>query len=340
MITSIREKLSGLKSFHRGVHPPHRKQYSESQPIKLFVPKGNLLVPMVQHIGAACSPLTKPRQAIAYGEKIADADSPISAPIHASVNGTTGVGTIALCPNGRRVPAIPITPDTEAGCLPDNFLEQFLDRNWDNVDPNSYDPDDIVQAIREGGVVGLGGATFPTHFKVKQNPDRPVDTAILNGCECEPYLTADHRLMVECPEAVVVGFQLAARAAGVSRAIIAIENNKPDAIEAMRKAAKDRPGLEVAVCATKYPMGGERQLIPAVIGREVPSAPKGLPLDVGVVMVNVATAHGIARAVVRQQPLTHRVVSVTGGGVAQPSNLLVPVGTMFSELIEACGGVK
>jgi electron transport complex protein RnfC len=167
----------------------------------------------------------------------------------------------------------------------------------------------------------MGGATFPTYFKLKRNPEQPVDTIILNGAECEPYLTADHRLMVECPEAIVVGLQLAQHACGAERALIAIEENKPDAIEALRKASQGRSNVEVVVCTTKYPMGGERQLIPAVLNRVVPSAPKGLPLDVGVVVVNVSTAHGIARAVVRDQPFTHRVVTVTGLGVKKARQL-------------------
>jgi len=340
MIAEIRDRLRGLRSFHRGIHPPHRKHDTESKPIQLFVPRADMVVPLAQHIGAACEPLVKPRQDISYAEKIADTASFVSAPIHASVSGKTGAGTIALLPSGRRVPALTIKPAEDGEALPADFLPQFLNRHWDHVEPTAYEPDAICQAIRDGGIVGLGGATFPTHVKLKRNPDRPVDTVVLNGCECEPYLTSDHRLMVEAPEAIVVGLQLAMHAVGASRGIIAIENNKPDAIDAMRNAAKDRPGLEVAVCATKYPMGGERQLVPAVLDRVVPSAPKGLPLDVGVVLVNVATAHSIARAVVHHQPLTHRVVTVTGRGVEQPGNWLVPVGTLFSELIEACGGIK
>jgi electron transport complex protein RnfC len=339
MIAALRERLSGLKSFQRGIHPPHRK-LTEHQAIELFVPKGGLLFPLVQHIGAACEPVVKAKQEVTLGEKIADATAPVTAPIHSSINGVVGVSDFTSIPGGRRVPAIPIKPPAEAPAVPADYLATFLDRQWDRIEPSAYEPDQICDLIRAGGLVGLGGATFPTHIKLKRNPQRPVDTLILNGCECEPYLTSDHRLMVECPEAIVVGLQLAARAAGVQRTIIAIEENKPDAIDALRKASADRPGIEVAVCATKYPMGGERQLIPAVLGRTVPSAPKGLPLDVGVVVVNVATAHAIARAVVRGQPLTHRVVTVTGHGVSRPGNYLVPIGTLISELIESCcGGV-
>jgi len=327
-----------LKSFRRGIHPPYRKEYSEAEPIRFMLPKEGLLLPMSQHIGAPCAATVKPKTDVKYGEKIADVDAFVSAPIHATINGTTGAVSITAVPGGKRSPAIPLKPPSEGNVLPEGFFEQYLDRNWDSVEPTSYDPDEIISAIREAGLVGLGGATFPTHVKLKRNPDRPIDTLLLNGCECEPYLTSDHRLMLEAPEAIVVGMQLAAHAAGIKRSIICIEDNKPDAIEAMRKAAQGRPGIEVAVCVTAYPMGGERQLISAVLDRTVPSAPKGLPLDVGVVVVNVASAHCIARAVVHKLPLTHRVVAVTGGGVSKPGNYLVAVGTMFSELIAHCGG--
>ncbi len=339
MIAELVESLKGFKSFPRGIRPPHRKKYAQAAPIELFVPKGPLVVPFVQHIGAPCEPTVKPRQEVGFGEKIADTASPVAAPIHAPLAGKTGPATVALLPSGRRVPAMPLTPATDGEVLPANFLKQYLDRHWDNVEPSRYEPEAICSNIRECGVVGMGGACFPTHIKLKRNPDRPIDTLVMNGCECEPYLTSDHRLMLEAPEAIVVGVQLAAHACGASRAIIAIEDNKPDAIEAMRQAAKDRPGLELAVCVTKYPMGGERQLVYALLGRTVPSAPKGLPLDVGVVMVNCTTAHSIARAVVRDLPLTHRVVTVTGAGVSAPGNWLVPFGTTFGELIEHCGGV-
>ena len=335
---SLLDSLKGLKSFPRGIHPPHRKKYAEATPIKLFTPKEQLLLPFVQHIGAPCDPVVQPRQEVVFGQLIADAASPVAAPIHAPIAGKTAGGSVALLPNGRRVPAIPITPATDGELLPPDFLAQFLDRNYDAVEPNSYAPDEICAKIRACGVVGLGGATFPTHIKLKLNPEKPIHTLIVNGCECEPYLTSDHRLMLESPEPIVLGAQLAARACGAKRIIIAIEANKPDAIEAIRAAAAGRDGVEVAVCATKYPMGGERQLVPAVLNLAIPSAPKGLPLDVGVVMVNCATAHSITRAIVKEAPLTHRVVTITGKGVKEPGNWLIPFGTKFSEVIESCGG--
>jgi len=329
----------GLRSFKRGIHPPHRKHFSEAEPIRLFIPRQELQIPLAQHIGAACEAIIPQRSEVKLGQKVADAKAFIAAPIHASVNGKSGLGAFCVLPSGRRVPSIPVKPATEEPAVPEGFLQEFLRRDYDSVEPTGFDPDTICTTLREAGIVGQGGATFPTYVKLKRNPERPVDTILLNGAECEPYLTSDHRLMVECPEAIVTGLLIAQHASGAKRAIVAIEENKPDAIDAMRKVIAKRRGIELAICASKYPMGGERQLIPAVLGRTVPSAPRGLPLDVGVVVVNVATAHSIARAVVHQAPLTHRVVTVTGRGVSAPGNWLVPFGTLFSELIAACGGV-
>jgi electron transport complex protein RnfC len=182
----------------------------------------------------------------------------------------------------------------------------------------------------------LGGAAFPTHVKLSRNDSKPVDTLLINGCECEPYLTADYRLMLEAAEPIIAGTLLARQATGAEHALICIEDNKPEAIRILRDAAVGTP-LEVRVLKTKYPQGGEKQLVLAATGREVPGG--GLPLDVGVVVVNVATTAALARAVLRGEPLTHRVVTVSGGGIRQPKNLLVPIGTTYGALIRACGGV-
>jgi Na+-translocating ferredoxin:NAD+ oxidoreductase subunit C len=340
MLTRLRNRLRGVKAFPRGIHPPHRK-YTEALPIELFVPSGPVTIPLSQHIGAAGEPCVKPKQAVGLGEKIADATAFVTAPIHASVNGVIGVATVTAVPGGRRVPAIPLKPQEELPLVPADFIDRYLERDWGRVEPSAFEPELICDRIRAGGIVGLGGATFPTHIKLKRNPERPVDTLILNGCECEPYLTGDHRMMVEAPEAVVCGVALAAQAAGVERCLLVIEENKPDAIDALRRASAELPHVEVVVAAAQYPMGGERQLIYAVTGRTVPAAPKGLPLDVGCVVINVATAHAIAHAVVHERPLTHRVVSVTGQGVENPGNFLTPIGTPIKELIEhAAGGIK
>ncbi len=205
------------------------------------------------------------------------------------------------------------------------------------MEVGGWEPGQIAEAVAEAGIVGLGGAAFPTHVKLLKNDKKPIDTLLVNGCECEPYLTSDYRLMLEHPEPIVTGALLAARANEAARVVVVIEDNKPRAVESMRQAA-GATGIEVAVVRTKYPQGGERQAIQAVTAREVPTL--GLPLDIGVVVVNVGTAAAIARAVVRGRPLTHRVVSVTGGGVARPRNLLVPVGASYAELIDFCGGLN
>ena len=208
MIAVLRERMKGLKSFQRGVHPPHRKAHTERVPIELFVPTKNLVVPMAQSLGAACEPIHKPKTEVKYGDKIADIEAFVAAPIHAPINGTIGAGAIAVLPNGRRMPAIGLKLPAEGSPLPEGFLAQFLDRDWDGVDPTSYDPDEICNQLRAMGLVGQGGATFPTYIKLKRNPKTPIDTILLNGAECEPYLTADHRLMLECPEAIITGLQL------------------------------------------------------------------------------------------------------------------------------------
>jgi electron transport complex protein RnfC len=208
--------------------------------------------------------------------------------------------------------------------------------DWPAGGVNGPTGEQILQAIREGGLVGMGGAGFPTHVKLKPNPAKPVDTLLVNGCECEPYLTADYRLMLEAPKPIITGALLAAKAAGAERIIVAIEDNKPDAIAAMRAAANGT-GIEVVAVHTKYPMGGERQLVVAALGRVVPTG--GLPLDCGVVVVNVATAAAIARAVLRGKPLTHRVITVSGNGVNRPCNLLCAVGVSYRQLVNIAGGL-
>ena len=321
-------------TFPGGTHPPDSKELTSQIAIAPGPVPKQLKMMLSQHIGAPTRPLVEKGDQVSIGQKIADADAFVCAPVHSPVNGK--VKEITLQPHvimGRSM-AIVIDPNPETNTVKVPVNERF-DSDFDD---NRFSGEQICVTIRKAGLVGMGGAGFPTRVKIEPNPEMPKETMIINGCECEPYLTSDHRLMLEAPEAIVNGMQLAAHAAGIKRSIICIEDNKPDAIEAMRKAAQGRPGIEVAVCVTAYPMGGERQLISAVLGRTVPSAPKGLPLDVGVVVVNVASAHSIARAVVHKLPLTHRVVAVTGGGVSKPGNYLVAVGTMFGELIAHCGG--
>jgi len=329
------EDLPGTGQFARGIHPPERKEISAAAPVEILPPPKRVLIPLLQHTGAPCNPLVKPREEVALGQMLGRSDAFISAPVHASVNGKTTTFSVATLPNGRHVKAIPIRADGEQ-LTGEALWEDTYGGQWSIGEIERFSPEQITDAIREAGIVGMGGAAFPTHVKLTPNENKPVDTLLVNGCECEPYLTSDDRLMRQAPGPIIAGARLAARAAKADRIVITIESNKPEAIASLRRAAE---GSDIGVVAvrTKYPMGGERQVVPAVLDREVPTG--GLPLDVGVVVVNVATAAAVARAVLRSKPLTHRIVSVTGSGVVSPKNVLVPIGASYAELLEFCGGL-
>ena len=327
---------AGRGTFPRGVHPPGRKELSADAAIEVVPTPARVAVALLQHIGAPCEPQVKPRQEVALGEVIGSSESFISAPVHATVAGIAQTPSVATLPNGRHVRTVPIKSADAQPLAGDALYEDVLGGDWTIERVDEQDPERIVQAVREAGIVGLGGAAFPTYVKLKRNPAKPVDTLLLNGCECEPYLTADYRLMLEAPAAIVVGGLLAARACGAERVVICIEDNKPAAVESMREAAEGA-AIEICVLPTKYPMGGERQTVYAALKRKVPTG--GLPLDVGVVVSNVGTCAAIARAVLRGKALTHRVVTVTGAGIAQPKNLLAPIGISYRELIDFCGGL-
>lgn len=346
-------RFTDRKSFARGVHPPGHKHFSAAAAIEVLPDPEQVVIPLHQHTGAPCEATVKPRTVLAVGDLIGVSKAAVSAAIHASIAGAAMPVTAVTLPNGRRSLAVPIkagapgpaaaAPAGEAPTVPANpplhgqaLYDDMFAGDWTITGQPT--PEAIIQAVRDGGLVGLGGAAFPTHIKLARNPAKPVDAVLLNGCECEPFLTSDHRLMVEAGDAIVAGLRLAMIACGARRGIIAIEDNKPEAIAAMRKATAGQGGIELAVCQTKYPMGGERQLVVAVMGKAVPTGK--LPLDVGVVVVNVGTAAAIARAVLRGRPLTHRVVSVAGNGVANWKNLLVPIGTPIQALLDYCGGLK
>lgn len=329
-------RLPGKGTFARGVHPPGHKVFAAEAAIEVIDSPQEVRVPLLQHTGAPCVAVVKNRQSVVLGELLGKAEAFVSAPVHASIAGRVARESVATLPNGRHVAAIPLRAEGEP--LSGQALrEEILGGEWPKEGLDRYAPEQIVQAVRQAGVVGLGGAAFPTHVKLTRNPNRPIDTLLLNGSECEPYLTADYRLMLEAPAAIVTGALLAGRAVDAKQILVAIEDNKPAAAASLRQATAGT-GIEVVVVKTKYPMGGERQLIPAVLDREVPTG--GLPLDVGVVVMNVGTAAAVARAVVRGKPLTHRVVTVSGAGIAQPKNLLVPIGIAYQELIDYCGGLR
>ena len=320
-------------TFPRGVHPPERKAFSEEMAIEVMPSPARVTIPLLQHVGAPCKPVVKAKAMVAFGDRIAEAGGFVSAGLHAPIAGKvmkTGVTTLA---NGRHVSAIPIKAEGEQ--LEGSALwDEIFGGEWPR-EVDGYAPDEIVAAIQEAGVVGLGGAAFPAHVKYAANEEKPIDTVIINAVECEPYLTSDYRVMMDAPDPIVTGALLAQRATGAGQVIIGIEDNKPHAAETLRKAAAGT-GVTIAVLKTKYPQGSEKQLILALTGKKVPLG--GLPLDVGVAVSNVGTAAAIARAVVRKKPLTHRVVTVTGAGIRTPKNLLAPVGIGMGELIDFCGG--
>ena len=328
-----RDNISGNASFPKGIHPPERKHFSADAAIEVVPTPKEVLIPLQQHIGAPSKPLVKAKQEVSYGDLIADnEDAPISAKIHSPIFGVVQKMAVTTLPNGRHMQAIRIKAAGRQFTDEENYRE-LMGGRW----PKSvvgYDPDEVTRAIHDAGIVGLGGAAFPTHVKIAPISLR-VDTLLVNGCECEPYLTADDRVMRDIPDTIISGALLSRFAMGIKNIIIGIEENKPQAIEAIRKSAAGTD-IKIAVLKTKYPQGSEKHLIKAVLNRVVPLG--ALPADAGVAVSNVTTMTAVARAVFRGMPLTHRVICVTGGGVVQPKNLLVPIGISYRELIEFCGG--
>lgn len=326
--------FSGSGTFPKGIHPPERKHFSADVPIEVVPTPKEVVIPLQQHIGAPSKPLVKPKQTVEYGDLIADnKDAPISAKIHSPIFGVVQKMAITTLPNGRHVQAIRIKAEGRQFTVDENYRE-LMGGRW-SKSVVGYDPDEVTRAIHDAGIVGLGGAAFPTHVKIAPYKKK-VDTLIVNGCECEPYLTADDRLMRDIPDTVISGALLSRFAMGIENIIIGIEENKPEAIAAIRKSAQGT-NIQIAVLKTKYPQGSEKHLIKAVLNREVPLG--CLPADAGVAVSNVTTMTAVARAVFRGMPLTHRVVCVTGGGIVQPKNLLVPIGISYGELIDFCGGL-
>jgi electron transport complex protein RnfC len=316
-------------TFKGGTHPPHSKKATESLSIERANEPKVVVIPMQQHIGAPCDPIVQVGDEVKVGQKIGEAKGFVSVPVHSSVSGKVVAIEPRLYSGGMAVPCIVIESDMQNTVSPEVAPKG---------DISGLSAEDIKSIIKEAGIVGMGGATFPTHVKLAPPPDKKVDTVILNGAECEPYLTSDHRLMLEYPEDVVFGLQALMKALGVKKGYIGIETNKPDALEKVFEAAKGIEDIEVVALRTKYPQGAEKQLIYACTKREVPSG--GLPADAGVVVNNVGTAAAVAKAIKTGMPLIERIVTITGAGVNNPKNLIVKIGTSFKEIIEQCGGLK
>ncbi len=318
----------GLLSFKGGIHPPHAKKASEKKAIVRAIEPKIVRIPLRQHIGAPCDPAVAKGDYVKVGQKIGEVSSFVCAPVHSSVSGTV-VDVKKIDVLGGQELCVIIESDGK------NELHESVQKKGDLA---SLEPKQIVEIIKEAGIVGMGGAGFPTHVKLSPPPEKAIDSVILNGAECEPYLTADHRLMLESPEKIVFGLQAIMKAVGVKKGYIGIENNKPDAIETMKKAAANAPEIEVVGLHTKYPQGAEKQLIFACTNREVPSG--GLPMDAGAVVNNVATAAAVSDAIQLGMPSVERICTITGGGITDPQNLLIKVGTQLSEIVEQCGGYK
>ena len=310
-----------------GVHPPTHKELTAAKPIREAKAPSTVIIPMRQHVGAPCMPLVKKGSEVYVGTLIGDSEAYVSAPIHSSVSGKVIQVAPHAHPAGEDVLSVLIENDGEYRPEPTLAVPEA----WENLEVK-----EIHRVIRDAGMVGLGGAAFPTHVKLNPPRDFPIDTVILNGAECEPFLTADYRLMLEQPEVVLEGLMIIMKAVGAARGIIAIEDNKPQALKAMSAVSQGR-GIEVLSLHTRYPQGAEKVLIDGLLKREVPSG--GLPMHVGVVVQNVGTAQATAHYFSTGMPLVKRVVTVTGSIVREPANLMLPIGTTFAAAVEACAGL-
>lgn len=312
-----------------GIHPPENKLSAGKKITALAAPK-QVIIPLSQHIGAPAQAVVKKGDLVKVGTLLAKAGGFVSANIHSSVSGKVNKIDNALDASGYKRPAVFI--DVEG-----DEWEESIDRSETLVKECTLSSKEIIDKIAAAGIVGMGGATFPTQVKLLPPPGNKVDILIINAVECEPYLTADHSLMMEKGEEILVGVSILMKAANVNKAVIGIENNKPDAIAHMTKLAASYQGIEVMPLKVKYPQGGEKQLIDAVTSRQVKSG--ALPISVGAIVQNVGTVFAVYQAVQKNKPLFERVVTVTGKAVANPSNFLVRIGTPIHVLIEAAGGI-
>lgn len=314
------------QTFYGGVHPNDRKGATRDQAVKpLSAPPKQVVIAMSMHIGAPCKPIVAKGDQVTVGQKIGEIAG-LGAPIHASVSGTVTAVEPRPYTGGSKVMSVVIDND---------FQDTFGSELTPHPDYSSLTPDEIVEIVKEAGITGMGGAGFPSHVKISSGIGK-VDTLILNGAECEPYITADHRLMLEQGERVLGGVRILMQAFGLKTATIGVEANKEDAIEHLKALVGGRGDIQVESLRTRYPQGAEKQLIQRITGREVP--PGGLPAHVGCAVFNVGTAAAVYDAVVEGKPLTHRIVTITGGAVKDPCNRLVPLGTSFQYLIDEAKG--
>ena len=320
-----------LPTFWGGIHPPQSKDLTVNEEIIFYSPQGDLVFPMAQNIGAPCSPVVSKGDLVLVGDRLGNNDAFVSAPILSSVSGIVKDITMHMTTLGILEPCVIVESDGRYEMSP----------NWKPLpDYENADPKEYIKRIREAGIVGFGGATFPTAVKLSPPPDKKIKWLIVNGVECEPYLNCDNRLMIENPEQILKGLSLALRIFPEAQGIIAIENNKPKAIETMNATLSSLglKNISIMPLAVKYPQGAEKMLIEAATGQEFPVTQ--LPADVGCIILNVRTVYQIFRCIIDGVPATTRVITVTGDAIAHPRNLKVPLGTSVREVIDFCGGYR
>ena len=319
----------GLATFKGGIHPYEGKEMSENKPVQVLIPKGEMVFPMAQHIGAPAKPLVKKGDRVLVGQKIAEAGGFISANVICSVSGTVKAVEPRLMVNGTMVTSVIVENDG---------LDEKIEHFGEDRDYTKLSKDEIRSIVKEAGIVGLGGAGFPTNVKLTPKDDSKIDYILVNGAECEPYLTSDYRMMLEEPEKIVGGLKVILSLFDNAKGVIGIENNKPEGIKKLEELVKNEPRIEVRPLLTKYPQGGERSLIYAITGRKVNSSM--LPADAGCIVDNIDTVIAIYNAVCKQTPLIRKIITVTGDAIVNPQNFSVRLGTNYQELLEAAGGFK
>ncbi|WP_456403845.1 electron transport complex subunit RsxC [Thiolapillus sp.] len=318
--------LFGRGSFSHGIHPPSHKGSTAHAPIRRLPFPPLLIIPLAQHIGAPAQAIVKKGEEVVRGQPIASATAAVSAPIHAPATGRIkGIDRITTA-KGAKEPAI-LLEVYEAS------TQEVLWRT--QQDPAAMSSEEMLQAIQDAGLVGLGGAAFPSHIKLRIPEDKSVDTLVINGCECEPYLSCDHRTMLEYPQELIRGIEYAMQASATRKAIIGIEDNKMDAVETLREHLRDHPDISVQAVETKYPQGSEKMLIQSLLGRKVPAG--GIPADIGVVVNNVGTMAALGKLLPRGEGLIERIITVTGPGIERPGNYLVPIGAPIGFILEHVG---
>lgn len=318
-----------LATFKGGVHPDDGKRFSKDKPIQTYLPKGEMVYPLSQHIGAPAKPVVQKKDQVLMGQIIAEAGGFVSANIISSVSGTVKAIEPRLTVSGAKVDAIVI--ENDGNYTPVEGLGQYRDYT-------KMSKEEILEAVKKAGIVGLGGAGFPTHVKLMPKDPAAIDYVIVNGAECEPYLTSDYRIMMETPEHIVNGLKVILRLFDNAKGVIAVEANKPAGIKNLQELVRGEERIEVRILQTKYPQGAERNLIYAVTGRKINSTK--LPADAGCIVDNVDTVASICMAVCENTPLMRRIFTISGSGIAQPGNYNVKIGTSFAELAEAAGGLK